>query len=411
MLLKSLKESFDKEMHKLDPSMQKAFSAFEKIGLPTRKSEAFRYATLKKLYEMSFTKASNAQEEEIDSENTLIFIDGMLQKSNKIEGSIVVSTIKDAMKSHGALIRGRFSRFVKTEKDPFALLNHALFSSGGFIYVPPDLKMNEPLNIIFKIKEKQSLHIPKLMVYLGKESSLQINLKIVCDNETSQFSNRYIEIHQEMNSTCSVINYLEEPENLYHFDSIRSFVKRNAKFNYLSVSANSPMQRQNLEISLLEEHADTNIKGLCFLDKKAESHVYVTVKHLDESCTSNQHFKSVQLGSSKSSFEGKIFVDQKAQKTLAYQLSSSLLLSDKAHTFCKPNLEIFADDVKASHGATISQLKEDELFYLKSRGLPYKDCCRLLIKGFCKDILDDIRDPLMIEKQLEKISIFLANEG
>ncbi|MCH9631206.1 MAG: hypothetical protein S4CHLAM37_12280 [Chlamydiia bacterium] len=410
MLLKSLKESFDKEVHKLDPSMQTAFTAFEKMGLPSKKSDAFRYLGLKNLYEMSFSKASNIQEEESPA-NTLVFVDGVLQKSKQIESSIVVSTIKDAIKSHGALIRSRFSRFVKAEKDPLALLNHALFSSGGFVYIPPDLQMKEPLNIVFKIKEEQSLHIPKLMVFLGKGSSLQINLKIVCENASMQFSNRYIEIHQEMNSVCSMINYLEESENLYHFDSVRSFVKRDAKFNYLSVSANSPTQRQNLEVSLLEEGADTNIKGLCFLDDKAESHAHVTVKHLEESCTSHQHFKSVQLGSSKSSFEGKIFVDQKAQKTLAYQMSSSLLLSDKAHTFCKPNLEIYADDVKASHGATISQLNENELFYLKSRGLPYKDCCNLLIKGFCKDILDDIVDPLMIERLLKKISIFLANEG
>lgn len=409
-LLKSLKESFDKEVHKLDPSMQTAFLAFEKMGLFEKKLEAFRYVGLKKLNEMSFQKAECLEEEIKGCENTLIFVDGMLQKSAKHESSIVVSTIKEALKSHGPLIRGRFARFVKTEQDPFAMVNHALFSNGGFVYIPPGLKLEEPLDIIYKIKARSSLHVPKLMIYLGKESSIKINLKVECDNETFHFSNRYIEIHQEMRSCCSIINYQDHLSSLYHFDSVRSFVKKEAKFCYLSVVTNSLMQRLSLEVSLLEEGADANIKGLNLLDEKCESHAHIVVNHLEESCTSNQHFKSVQLGSSKSSFEGKIFVDAKAQKTKAYQLSSTLLLSDNAHAFCKPNLEIFADDVKASHGATISQLREEEVFYLKSRGLPYKDCCNLLIKGFCKDILDGIVDPRSIEKQLEKISLFFADK-
>ena len=124
------------------------------------------------------------------------------------------------------------------------------------------------------------------------------------------------------------------------------------------------------------------------LKDKREAHVNVRVEHLAPHCRSNQLFKGVLTDFSRSSFEGKIYVDQIAQKTEAFQLNSNLLLSDRAHADSKPNLEIFADDVKASHGATVGQLNAEELFYMKTRGITQEEASNLLVFGFAQEILD-----------------------
>lgn len=405
-LLESLKEHYESKATMLDPSIEKAFIAFEKMGIPTSKDEAFRYTKLTELGEIALCRSNMQEEVESSSENTLVFVDGVLQKCCYRKTGVVVSSIEEALKSHGALLRSKFSSFIKLEKDPFALLNHALFEEGAFIYIPPDLALKEPLTFEFRVKTPNAYHMPKIMLFLGRSSAANLRFKMIADEEG--LSSRYLEIHQEKNSQLTIINDLQAIDQLQHFDSLRAFLKQDAKLKYLSIAANAQMTRQSLEVKLLEEGADATLKGLSVLDQKEQSHVHVLLSHLAENCTSNQHFKSVLLGSSRSSFEGKIFVDSIAQKTLAYQLFNALVLSDSSHAFSKPNLEIFADDVKASHGATITQLKEKELFYLKSRGLDRLLCQKLLTKGFCKEPLDGILSAQEVETILNQLNKNLA---
>ena len=182
---------------------------------------------------------------------------------------------------------------------------------------------------------------------------------------------------------------------------------------FRSGDGGSDLLRQEFTVDLLEPYATSFLKGLSILEKKKQSHHYVTMRHKAPNCESYQHFKGVLFDQAKLSFEGKIWVDQLAQKTQAYQRSNHLLLGKKAAAYSKPNLEIFADDVKASHGATIAQLQEEELFYLKARGLDLVTAKKLLLKGFAKELLYQLSlpDPLLEEKFDAHFISILKNQG
>jgi Fe-S cluster assembly protein SufD len=174
------------------------------------------------------------------------------------------------------------------------------------------------------------------------------------------------------------------------FTSVRATLKRDSSFDSLSITDGAAVARSSFAVQLAEENSALSLKGLSLLTGQRNSHVHVFVDHAAPHCTSRQHFKMALSGQSQSSFEGKIAVRPIAQKTVAYQLNNNLLLGEGARANSKPNLEIFADDVKASHGSTMTQLSAEELFYLRSRGLAAIDAQALLAHGFCKELLQEV---------------------
>lgn len=403
-LTQLLEKLFEQKKEKIDQSVDLSWADFCVKGLPAKDQEAFRYVGIKKLENLFSKEEIAAEKSSFEKDlNTIYFINGRLEKLDEaIFEPLVVENIKDALKSYGPLLRGRFASFVKEEKDPFAMLNHALFEEGLFVYVPPNTVLEKPLTINFVYEGSHLVSSPKILFYLGKNSKVELKLTMQMQGK-SYLSNRFLEVHQEENSSFSMLNEIGGDESFCHFDAIRGFVKKNASFHYVSCVQDGNVQRQDLKVDLLEEGAEATLKGLSFLEGKTESHVHVLVRHLSPNCVSNQHFKSVLMGSSRTSFEGKIFVDPIAQKTRAYQLHNALMLSDSAHVFAKPNLEIFADDVKASHGTTITQPKGEDLFYLQARGISKESGKRLLVKGFCKEILEDFFDKNLSQHLLKSL--------
>jgi Fe-S cluster assembly protein SufD len=165
-------------------------------------------------------------------------------------------------------------------------------------------------------------------------------------------------------------------------------LKKKSRFVSTSIEKGGELYRSSYRLTLLEEEGDALLQGMSKLQGDEQHHRHITIHHAAVNCKSRQYFKGVLKDRSISSFEGKIVVDPIAQKTESYQLSKNLVLSDEASVFTKPNLEIGADDVKASHGATIAQLSQAELFYLRSRGIALEDAKKLLIDAFCMDLID-----------------------
>ena len=173
----------------------------------------------------------------------------------------------------------------------------------------------------------------------------------------------------------------------------RATLKSNATLKHLALTTSGSLNRNRLKLALLGDNASTLLQGLWSLSENHQCHTNVHVEHVFPNCRSLQKFKGVLKKQAQSSFEGKIYVHPEAQKTEAYQLNQNLLLSDAAVANAKPNLEIFADDVKASHGATMSEVDEEQLFYLQSRGLTKERARTLLVSGFIQEILDQIPYP------------------
>jgi Fe-S cluster assembly protein SufD len=174
-------------------------------------------------------------------------------------------------------------------------------------------------------------------------------------------------------------------------------LKRNASLKTVDLGSGTKVTRRDYQVTLEEPYANAKTYGLNYLTQKNQSHTHVLMKHLAESCTSSQLFKTILDDEAVSSFEGKIYVHSKAQKTESYQLNKNLVLNEKAKAHSKPNLEIFADDVKASHGATIGQLSLEDLFYMQSRGVALQEAKKLCVQGFLAEILEEV-DVLTLKK-------------
>lgn len=380
-----------------DSLKQAAWDHFLAKGLPIKDQEAFRYVLFNELHQKNFSSSeSNSLDhiEPLKEDNyRFVFVDGSFVKSlSALEGlppEIVYCSIKEALQSYGSLLKGRFSKFLKEENSSLSFLNYALFEEGFFLYIPSKVILEKKIEILEVYSSKSAeMHFPKFSIYIGKQAKVTFKTKAIVEQE--HFIDRYMEVHLDAGSSCKIENDALNIGFCWYFDHIAAYLKRDAHFFYVSGDRGGSLLRQESKVYLLEENAEAFLKGLSILQNKDQSHHHVQVKHLAPGCRSHQHFKGLMFDQSRLSFEGKIWVDKIAQQTQAYQLSNNLLLGERASVYTKPNLEIFADDVKASHGATVAQLSEEEIFYLQTRGLTPVFAKKLLVKGFCKELIQEM---------------------
>ncbi len=383
---------------------EKGWEQFRARGLPDKTFPGYQYFPFSQFYQESYDLAEVTQipEEQIHAlihhecrRSYLIFVNGQyvpeLSDMRGLPEQVVVMRLRDALSGYGNFLQIRLSRSMKEEIDPFATLNIALIQMGLFLYVPPKIVVDTPIQCIHIISnDRASLFNPRIHFFLGKEAKVQWIYEHHCLKDFEYFSNGVVDIALEEGAYFEQCGILNPCEHGYCFEATRATLKRDSTFKSLTCTAGTKSVRQDFRISLLGENASCDLKGISLLSGHRQSHVNVHMDHAAPHCTSNQHFKNVLADVSKASFEGKIEVQSNAQKTKAYQLNNNLLLSKKAVANSKPNLEIFADDVKASHGATISQPAPDHLFYLKTRGIDSKYAKLLLLTGFCMEILQEV---------------------
>lgn len=308
----------------------------------------------------------------------VVFIDGFFsEEMSRLPSSLICLPLDQAIRSYPLFLHNRIARTLKGEHNPLAALNLAFQGKGAFLYLPPQTVLKEPLEIVHLFTSDQ-MATPRLMLYLGQGASLHLVQQI----EKASFCNGAIDAVLEKGATLFLRE--EQTASKAYFQNIRALLKTESRFQFALYAAGS--SRTSLHIELAEENSEALLQGVSQLHEENELHLSTLVEHQAPMTRSRQHFKGVLRDQSRSSFEGKIFVRPQAQKTEAYQLNNHLLLSDGAMASTKPNLEIFADDVKASHGATVAQLDEEELFYLRSRGLSALEARQWLIEGFCHEL-------------------------
>ena len=238
--------------------------------------------------------------------------------------------------------------------------------------------------------------VPRLQLFLGAESqvSLVATQAVLSGKEfvINSAADLFLDEAAQLKYTVSGWNL---GDSAWQLDAFRCTQKRDSLLQTFSATNGADAIRNDYRVTLAGENAEASLNGVWMLDQKREVHGHVMIDHEAPHCRSLQLFKSVLNGTSRSSFEGKIMVRQAAQKTEAYQLNNNLLLSDYAHADSKPNLEIFADDVKASHGSTVGQLDAEQIFYMKTRGYDEASAKNLLVTGFCQEVLDLIPIPTL----------------
>jgi len=382
---------------------EKSWQKFLELGLPCKSDSSFQYVRLRDLYSSTFQpvvdEVTLSKAELHDAilpecaHSHIVFVDGVytpsLSDTSGLPPQAVVLSLEEAFSSHGSFLQGHLTRFLKEEKDPFACLSLSLNRRGVFLYLPPKIEAGAPLQCLHvttgKLPQLSSSH---LHLVLGAQSLLRCVVTSKQEAESPHLHLPMMQISLEEGAHLDLFTLVEGSS--WQMQTVRATLKRDARLHSLSMTVGGRAARQSYRIALKGENSEAHLNGLWMLDKNFAAHTHATIEHQAPHTRSMQRFKGVLKGFSHSSFEGKILVEQQAQKTEAYQLNNNLILSPGAIAYSKPNLEVFADDVKASHGATVSQVDEKQLFYLRARGIDLKAARELVIAGFCREMIDAI---------------------
>jgi Fe-S cluster assembly protein SufD len=382
----------------------KAWDHFLELGLPTRKDEVFRYVRLNYFFSDKYEAArpTNVVFKDIEKHilpecqnSVLVFVNGyfnpLLSRMSALPKKAITMPLTEAMQTFGSFLNSQLGKAIREETDPFAAINTALHRDGLFLYLPPKTFVETPVQLLNVIDPQTSpmLIMPRLQVFAGAQSELKLISTQVRFSNDKYVYNMVVDVAIEDDAH---VKYTQmacgTPDNIWHFDALRATLKRNSTLKSVCITDGGATVRHDYRAALMGENAEVQLNGMWMLGGKKEAHTHVLVDHQAPNCRSMQMFKGGLNDSSRSSFEGKILVRQAAQKTEAFQLNNNLLLSDQAHADSKPNLEIFADDVKASHGATIGQLDPEHIFYMKTRGFTEAQAKSILVYGFCLEVID-----------------------
>ncbi len=405
------------------PFKHKFWEQFLKLGIPSQKWEVFRYLKLKNLYTTPYTVAPvcDVAPQTLSphilpecTDTLIVFVNGIYhpQLSNLIglPNKVVICSIEEAQKTYGSFLTNQWKKILKEETDPFVSLNCALHDNGIFIYLPPKTVLNSPIQILHvtSVGETPAIISPHIQVFVGANSEMTLASTQTVQSSKGILTNGFVSFSIEDDSHVKYIqSVMDQPSESWFLESVRTTLKRNSTFTSICATNGSAGTRHDYRVQLNGENGDAHLNGLWMLNNKREAHTHILMEHKAPHCQSMQLFKSVLNDTSRSSFEGKIFVESEAQKTDAFQLNNNLLLTDYAQAFSKPNLEIFADDVKASHGSTFGPLSTEELFYLKTRGFSDSQAKNLLVFGFCKEVIDKITIPTLRDQLTHYAKNFL----
>ncbi len=400
-----------------------AWANFEKLGIPTQRNEEYKFTNLhkpltKETYDLGNTTFKTAIPDYIQQFEgiKLLFINGELQTSQSdMEAfsatGILYSSINKAFEEKSDWISSYFNKNTPNNSDGFAALNTALFNDGLVFHLPRNKAVRTPIYLInYSISgESASISFPRFLTVAEENTEAQFVEVHLSSGNHQAFCNQVSEIHLEQNANISWSKLDLGNENLNSVIHTQVYQAAKGVYKHTNISLSGGIIRNNLNLVLDTEHAEGNMFGLYLLEGKTLVDNHTSVDHRKANGLSNELYKGIVADKSNGVFNGKIFVRPNAQKTNAYQSNGNILLSDDASVHTKPQLEIWADDVKCSHGCTIGQLDEDALFYLRSRGLSTKEATALLLFAFASEIfkninLPDLRDWLEVTltKRLEK---------
>ena len=385
-----------------------AIKDFEKLDIPNKRNENYKYLDLKTAFDNKYnynfiqSKIQVKLEEvfrcdvpEMDTESIVLINGWYGNKTNllqKVEGKAIIGSFSEAAKQYPDLFEKYYSKSKNIEKESLVSLNTAFAGDGIFFYVPDNIVLEKPIQIInLMVSEEDTFAQPRNLFILGKNSQAKI---IVCDHTLSAskfLSNSVTEVFQEENSVFDIYNLQNEHNGASKVSSV--FFNQSNKSTLLSniITLHGGVVRNNVYVNVDGEHCDSKLYGLYLSDKWQNIDNYTYVSHNKPNCNSSQFYKGILDDASIGAFNGKIYVSREAQKTSAYQANNNILLTNDAKVNSKPQLEIYADDVKCSHGATSGQIDENALFYLRSRGISEKEARFLLLYAFTNEIIKEIK--------------------
>lgn len=409
----------------LNAPRNKAFARFVGKGLPTFKTEDYKYSNLQPVFATDYnfmpTKRGSFITDEIKSlipkiGAELFFLkNGFYQPQNSAVGlpeGVLAGSLKEVAEKNPPLLDGLYDQLAGDSDDALVALNTAWVTDGFFVLVAKNRQVAKPIQVVNVAGgEADIFYTQRNFVKVEAGASLTL---VVCDvamDNNRCFSNQATEIFVGENASVEVVFYRNQPDEVAAINSVFVRQEKNSTVKIHAGNLQSGFLRNNITIGLEGENCETGLYGVAFTNRKQHIDNFIRIDHSQPHCNSFQLFKNVLADQSSGAFAGRIHVKRDAQKTNAFQRNNNLLLTDQAKMFTKPQLIIDADDVKCSHGATIGQLDEEALFYLRSRGIPEKEARLMLTHAFTFEVLQEIKSDLireslygLIEKRLAGIS-------
>lgn len=399
----------------------KGFETFGKTGIPTVKAEEWKYTNISSLfdreYQLNISSEASLTTADVDAirlpgheeANELVFLNGRfvpeLSTIRSAAQQLTVSPLEVAAKGpHATLVLEHLGTSSQYTKDGIHALNTSFIQDGVFIYIAKNQDLEHPV-YLYHLHDARAQHIlsqPRSLVYMAENSRLQLTETYKTWGTEASFTNEVLEIVLQQNAFLEYYKIQNDQQNASQAGT--TFIHQIGKsyVHAATVSISGGLIRNNLNIILDAEGCESHLYGLYLL--KGRSHIdnHTLVDNKKPNSFSNQLYKGIAADQATGVFSGRIIVQPDAQKTNAYQSNKNILLSDQATVNTKPQLEIFADDVKCSHGCTVGQLDEEALFYLRARGIPQATAEVLLLQAFAADVQQQVKAG-PVREHLEKL--------
>lgn len=313
-------------------------------------------------------------------------LDPVLQKRG-----VVLTTLADAAAKNHPAFQNYFDKSLQNRKEKIFSQNEAHWQTGAFCFIPKNVVVEKPLLLSSSFSQPESALFPRVLIVLEKGAQATLIHHATSRGETGKnFSNTVFEIYLEENATLNFIDIQNLSDVTYSLELKRAELAADATLMWTLDIQGSRAAKTNLETILKGRGANAKIRGLMNGKKKQQLEIYSYTQHVAPNTTANILVKGTATDRAKTIFQGMIRIEKEAQQTESYMTNNNLILSDKAHCESIPRLEIEADDVRASHGATVGEVDAEQLFYLQTRGLPRKEAEQLLTRGFCEDVFCDL---------------------
>ncbi|TDQ22017.1 Fe-S cluster assembly protein SufD [Tenacibaculum caenipelagi] len=394
-----------------------ALQNFEKLGFPTKKLEAWKYTSLNSILKEDYSifpdrdaavELADVKKyfiHEIDSYK-IIFVDGkyssFLSNTTHDGKDICLLSAAFSKEKYKPIVEKYFNKIAK--QDNLTSLNTAFATEGAFIHIPKNVEVEKPIQIInFTTgKENATMLQPRNLIVVEKNAHVQIIERHQNLNNNAVLTNSVTEIYTDTHATVDYYKIQNDNNSASLVDNTYIEQQKESTCSLHTFSFGGNITRNNLNFYQKGEHINSILKGITIIEGKQHVDHHTLVNHIEPNCESHQDYKGIYADRSTGVFNGKVIVEKEAQKTNAYQQNNNVLISDKATVNAKPQLEIFADDVKCSHGCTIGQLDDQALFYMQQRGIPKKEANALLMYAFANTVLESVKIP-EVKKRITKL--------
>ncbi len=395
----------------LEKARVDAINLLQETNIPNNKHEDYKYSDFTKTLEtdlklsvfpetvsVDLNEFWNCKVPNLDT-HVILLSNGWYYEKNQIsedlpEG-VLICSLNEASEKYPEIFEKHYNKYAKTE-DAYSLLNTAFAGDGVFVYVPENVKIEKTIQLVNLTHGFVDRFVMQRNLFIAENNS---KLRImICDhslNLTQNMINNVTEAYLGSNAEMEVYSLQNEPDKSSVIKSLYFHQKEKSRLVNLALSLHAGMLRNNVNVQLTGERAEANLYGLFLNDRQQKVDNFILVEHDVPNCTSNQFYKGILDEEAQGSFQGRIHVKKDAQKTEAYQSNKNMCLTPDAKMHTKPQLEIYADDVRCSHGATVGQLDENAMFYLRSRGISEKEARLMLMYAFADEVVSKIElEPL-----------------